>query len=215
MFPLQMVGTIEAALVYLGTAWWLLTSVKNICNTDVLPADSPWTCPSDHVFFDASVIWGLVGPKRIFGSLGLYSQINWWFLIGIVLPIPVWIATRIWPRVGWIRAINMPILIGATGNMPPATAINYTSWIFIGFIFNYVVYKRRKGWWTKYNYVLSAALDAGFAFMGVCIYFVLGLENRAINWWGVNLDNCPLATCPTQPGLGANAQLANPLCPLT
>ncbi|CAM6094354.1 unnamed protein product [Calypogeia fissa] len=200
MFAAQIVGTVEAAVVYLGTAWWLLTTIKNICNTEVLPSDSPWTCPEDHVFFDASVIWGLVGPKRIFGSQGIYKQINWWFGIGALAPIPVWIATKIWPKVGWIRAINMPILIGATGVMPPATSINFTMWVLVGFIFNYVIFHRRKAWWTRYNYVLSASLDAGLAFMGVAIYFALQLENKGITWWGENLDNCPLATCPTQPG---------------
>lgn len=204
-------GTVEAALVYLATAWWLLTTVKNICNTDLLDANSPWTCPSDHVFFDASVIWGLVGPKRIFGSAGIYKQINWWFGIGALAPVPVWILTKVFPNVGFFRAINMPILIGATGLLPPATAVNFTMWILVGFIFNYVIFHRRKAWWTKYNYVLSASLDAGLAFMAVAIYFALGLENKSINWWGVNLDNCPLATCPTQPGLGQ----PNPACPPT
>jgi OPT family oligopeptide transporter len=209
---LQIVGTLEAALVYMATAWWLLTGIKNICNTDVLPPNSPWTCPGDRVFYDASVIWGLVGPLRIFGKDGLYEAINWSFLLGAVSPIPVWLASRRWPKVGWIRAINMPILIGATGVMPPATSINYTSWILVGFIFNYVIYRRKKAWWSKYNYVLSASLDAGTAVMGVAIYFVLGLEQKNINWWGVNVDNCPLATCPTQAGLG---QPDNPNCPST
>ncbi|KHN19030.1 Oligopeptide transporter 4 [Glycine soja] len=53
---------------------------------------SPWTCPGDRAFFDASVIWGLVGPKCIFGSQGKYSAMNWFLLGGalgpaIVLPI--------------------------------------------------------------------------------------------------------------------------------
>jgi hypothetical protein len=39
-------------------AWWLLTTVAHICEKENLPEGSPWTCPGDHVFFDASVIWG-------------------------------------------------------------------------------------------------------------------------------------------------------------
>lgn len=62
-------------------------------------------------------------------------------------------------------------------------------------------FRVRKVWWMRYNYVLSAALDAGLAFMGVLLYFALQLESKSINWWGVNLDNCPLATCPTAPGI--------------
>ncbi|KAJ7522663.1 hypothetical protein O6H91_18G021500 [Diphasiastrum complanatum] len=208
MFHVQVMGTILAAFINLATAWWLLTSITNICNTDLLPANSPWTCPGDTVFFDASIIWGLIGPKRIFGSLGLYKQVNWFFLFGAVAPVPVWLLHKAFPKQTWIRYINMPIMIGATGAMPPATAVNYTSWFIVGFIFNYVIFRYYKKWWTKHNYVLSAALDAGLAFMGVMIYFTTGYENKYINWWGTNLDNCPLASCPTAPGI------IHPGCPV-
>lgn len=197
----QVVGTMLAAFINLGTAWWLLTSVENICHPELLPVNSPWTCPGDRVFFDASVIWGLIGPQRQFGNLGLYDKVNWFFLFGALAPVPFWLASRRWPEKKWILYFNMPIFIAATGIMPPATPVNFTSWFVIGFIFNYYIFKYRKGWWQRYNYVMSAALDAGLAFMGVLLYFALQLQEKSINWWGVNLDNCPLATCPTAPGV--------------
>ncbi|XP_021908185.1 oligopeptide transporter 7-like [Carica papaya] len=70
MFVAQVVGTIISALVHLGTTWWLMSTIPDICDRELLPAGSPWTCPGDHVFYDASVIWGLIGPYRIFGKLG-------------------------------------------------------------------------------------------------------------------------------------------------
>ncbi|XP_024538119.1 oligopeptide transporter 7 [Selaginella moellendorffii] len=200
MFTVQIIGTVVAALVNLGTAWWLLTSVDNICHTDKLPQGSPWTCPSDRVFFSASVIWGLIGPNRIFGSLGHYQAINWFFLVGAVAPLLVWLAAKAFPRQRWIRYVNMPILIGATGNMPPATSVNYTSWFVVGFIFNYLIFKHRKQWWTRYNYVLSAAMDAGLAFMGIFLYFATREDRIELAWWGQDVDNCPLASCPAAKG---------------
>ncbi|XP_073012342.1 oligopeptide transporter 7-like [Typha latifolia] len=201
MFMAQVVGTLIAAFVYLGTAWWLMDTIPNICNTELLSSDSPWTCPSDHVFFDASVIWGLIGPRRIFGDLGYYSAINWSFLIGAIAPLLVWLAHKAFPRQGWIRFINMPVLIGATGMMPPATAVNYTTWILVGFFSGFVVYRYRRDWWQRHNYLLSGALDAGLAFMAVLLYLCLGLENVSLNWWGNDLDGCPLASCPTAKGI--------------
>ncbi|XP_072972532.1 oligopeptide transporter 7-like [Typha angustifolia] len=201
MFMAQVVGTLIAAFVYLGTAWWLMDTIPNICNTALLSSDSPWTCPSDHVFFDASVIWGLIGPRRIFGDLGYYSAINWSFLIGAIAPLLVWLAHKAFPRQGWIRFINMPVLIGATGMMPPATAVNYTTWILVGFFSGFVVYRYRRDWWQRHNYLLSGALDAGLAFMAVLLYLCLGLENVSLNWWGNDLDGCPLASCPTAKGI--------------
>ncbi|KAL5816796.1 hypothetical protein ACOSQ3_025174 [Xanthoceras sorbifolium] len=199
MFMAQIVGTVIACFVYLGTAWWLMETIPDICETTA--SNSVWTCPSDRVFYDASVIWGLIGPRRIFGDLGTYEAINWFFLAGAIAPVLVWLAAKAFPNQEWIRLINMPVLIGATGNMPPATAVNYTTWIIMGFLSGFVVYRYRPDMWVRYNYVLSGALDAGLAFMGVLIYLCLGLENISVDWWGNDLDGCPYASCPTAKGV--------------
>nr|DAD36184.1 TPA_asm: hypothetical protein HUJ06_006824 [Nelumbo nucifera] len=201
MFMAQVVGTLIAGLVYLGTAWWLMATIPDICDTSLLPPNSPWTCPSDHVFYDASVIWGLIGPRRIFGELGTYKAINWFFLAGAISPLLVWFAHKVFPQHKWIGLINMPVLIGATSSMPPATAVNYSSWIIVGFLSGFLVYRYRQQWWQRHNYVLSGALDAGLAFMGVLLYLCLGLEGISLSWWGSDLDGCPLASCPTAKGV--------------
>ncbi|WJX26405.1 oligopeptide transporter 4, variant 2 [Trifolium repens] len=201
MFLVQFIGTMLAGTINIGVAWWLLNSIEHICHDDLLPEGSPWTCPGDRVFFDASVIWGLVGPKRIFGSKGNYSAMNWFFLGGATGPILVWLLHKAFPRQSWIPLINLPVLLGATGMMPPATALNYNAWIFFGTVFNFFVFRYRKKWWQRYNYVLSAALDTGVAFMTVLLYFSLSLENRSITWWGTDGEHCPLASCPTAKGI--------------
>ncbi|XP_031248634.1 oligopeptide transporter 4-like [Pistacia vera] len=209
MFLVQFIGTILAGTINLTVAWWLLTSIENICQDDLLPVGSPWTCPGDRVFFDASVIWGLVGPKRIFGSLGNYAAMNWFFLGGALGPVIIWLFHKAFPKQSWIPLINLPVLLGATGMMPPATAVNYNSWIIVGTIFNFFIFQYRKQWWQRYNYVLSAALDAGVAFMAVLLYFSVGLENRSLDWWGTAGEHCDLATCPTAEGIMVDGCPAN------
>ncbi|KAF7085380.1 hypothetical protein CFC21_088817 [Triticum aestivum] len=201
MFVVQFVGTIVAGTINLSVAWWLLGSVENICHIEKLSANSPWTCPNDRVFFDASVIWGLVGPRRIFGPLGNYAAINYFFLIGAASPFVVYIFHRIFPDQKWILLINLPVLINATASMPPATAVNYNSWLLVGTIFNFFVFRYRKRWWQRYNYIFSAAMDAGVAFMAVLLYFALTMQNRSIVWWGTAGEHCPLAICPTAKGV--------------
>ncbi|KAL6556231.1 OPT superfamily [Orobanche gracilis] len=191
------VGTLIAGFVYLVTAWWLMETIPSICEK----TSDVWTCPSDHVFYDASVIWGLIGPQKIFGDQGPYEMINWFFLGGAIAPLIVWLATKAYPSQEWIRLINMPVLIGACGMMPPATAVNYTTWIVVGFLSGYVVYRYMPDLWRRHNYVLSGALDAGLAFMGVTLYLCLGIENISIDWWGNDLDACPYASCPTAKGV--------------
>ncbi|KAF8030991.1 hypothetical protein BT93_D0240 [Corymbia citriodora subsp. variegata] len=203
MFVAQLVGTVLASSVYFGTAWWLLTSIENICDTSLLPEGSPWTCPGDDVFYNASIIWGVVGPLRMFTKYGIYPELNFFFLIGLLAPVPVWFLSRQFPKKKWISYINMPIIIGATQIMPPAKAVHFLTWGVVGVFFNFYIYKRYKGWWIRYNYVLSAALDAGLAFMGVLLFFALQqYDISGPDWWGLdNDDHCPLATCPTAPGI--------------
>ncbi|KAF9609027.1 hypothetical protein IFM89_012467 [Coptis chinensis] len=203
MFAVQLVGTLISSSVYFGTAWWLLESVEGICQPHLLKKGSPWTCPGDDVFYNASVIWGVVGPRRMFGDLGQYKKLNYFFLVGILAPLPVWALSRMFPKQKWIGLINMPIILGATGAMPPGRAVNYLMWGAVGFVFNFYIYRRYKRWWARHNYVLSAALDAGVAFSAILTYVTLQIRNKnGMNWWGMELDDhCHLAWCPTAPGI--------------
>lgn len=85
----------------------------------------------------------------------------------------------------------MPVIFNGTGLIPPATAINYVPWAGVGFIFQYFIRRRYFSWWTKYNYVLAAALDSGLAVSILVIFFCLQFPKNGtigatnINaWWG-------------------------------
>ncbi|KAK4852247.1 hypothetical protein QYF36_022349 [Acer negundo] len=203
MFIAQLVGTIVASTVYFCTAWWLLSSIPNICDESLLSAGSPWTCPGDTVFYHASIIWGIVGPLRMFSNQGLYPEMNWFFLVGLLAPVPVWWLSRKFPEQKWIRLIHMPIIFGATAVMPPASAVHFLSWGVVGIFFNYYIYRKYKNWWARHTYILSAALDAGIAFMAVILFFSLqSYDIFGPQWWGLESgDHCPLASCPTAPGI--------------
>uniref|UniRef100_A0A0D3DG99 Oligopeptide transporter n=1 Tax=Brassica oleracea var. oleracea TaxID=109376 RepID=A0A0D3DG99_BRAOL len=199
----NLVATMVSATVCFGTTWWLLSSVDNICVQEKLPIGSPWTCPGDQVFYNASIIWGIIGPGRMFTSKGVYSGMNWFFLIGFLAPVPVWFFARKFPEKKWIKQIHVPLIFSAASAMPRAKAVNYWSWVIVGVVFNYYIFRRYKGWWARHNYILSAGLDAGTAIMGVLIYFALQNNNISFpDWWGSeNTDHCPLAHCPTEKGI--------------
>ncbi|XP_024156239.1 oligopeptide transporter 1 [Rosa chinensis] len=205
MFVVQLAGTLIASSVQFATSWWLLHSIENICDVSKLPDGSPWTCPDDDVFYNASIIWGVVGPLRMFANKGIYPELNWFFLLGLLAPVPVWFFSKKFPNQKWIRLINMPIIIGAAQGIPPAGPVHYITYGAVAIFFNFYVYSKFKGWWARHNYILSAALDAGVAFAGVLLYFAL--QSKDIigpNWWGLdNNDHCPLARCPTAPGVVA------------
>ncbi|OVA10605.1 Oligopeptide transporter [Macleaya cordata] len=175
MFITQVLGAFISNAANLGSTWWILTTVENICDIKKLPDGSPWTCPNEHVVFSKSMIWGGVGPSRMFAGHGLYSKIYYSF-IGVILTMLVWIIVRMFPEKKWIRLINVPlILISGTG-MPLAGAAHYWSWFIVAIIFNLFIYKKYKGWWAKYNYVLSNGLNMGIALMALLASLSLNFE---------------------------------------
>jgi OPT oligopeptide transporter protein len=54
-------------------------------------------------------------------------------------------------RVEFLKYLNFPLIFTSTGNMPPATPLNYVPWVLVCFAFNYVIRRRYFGWWSKYN----------------------------------------------------------------
>lgn len=104
---------------------------------------------------------------------------------------PVRILSRIFSEKKWIKIINMPIIIVATGIMPPARAVIYTMWLTVGIFFNFVVCRRFRGWWASYTYVLSAGLDTGVGFMAKLIYLLLQIKNITYSNFHADCDSVP------------------------
>lgn len=53
--------------------------------------------------------------------------------------------------------------------------MNYLMWILVGFIFSKFIKDRFRGWWLQYNFLTSAALDAGLALCTIVIFLTLNL----------------------------------------
>ncbi|SAM03355.1 hypothetical protein [Absidia glauca] len=193
MFIFQIVGTVIASFVSLGTTNYLLNSISGICTK----AAYPWTCPNMNLFGASSVIWGLIGPGKFFASSSLYAFLPYFLLIGFLLPIPFWLLARRFPN-SWVRYISIPVVMLGPAPYPPAPTTAGTSFALVGFVFNFFVKRRYNAWWRKYNYVLSAALDSGVAIAAIVIFFAFQYSNISFpTWWGNNpdsIDQCPLAT---------------------
>ncbi|KAJ5580067.1 uncharacterized protein N7459_006052, partial [Penicillium hispanicum] len=180
-FMCQTVATVWACFVQIAVMNWTLGNIDNVCTTDQ-PAH--FTCPNGSAFFSSSIVWGVIGPKRIFGPNAIYTPIMYFWLIGAALPVAFYVVMRVFPR-SKARYLNAPVMLGAMAWLPPATPLSFSSWVIFGLIFNYWIRRRWGGWWHTYNYVTAAGLDTGLILSTIVIFFAITLPNVSVpNWWG-------------------------------
>ena len=115
---------------------------------------------------------GLIGPTRQFGTGSIYHPHLYAIVAGVFIPMPAYFWQRRYPN-SWTRYVSTPVIIAGLSAIPPATGINYSSWFLVGFIFQYLIRKKNFAWWSKFNYVLSSALDSGTVISIMVIFFML------------------------------------------
>ncbi|KAI8978283.1 OPT oligopeptide transporter [Trametes punicea] len=181
-FMVQLISTMLVGLLQVGVKEWMFSNIPDICQ----PTQKDFlTCPHNQVQYTTSAVWGLIGPSRQFGAQSIYHPQLYAVAIGAILPIPFWLWQRRWPN-NWNKYVSMPIMLNGIGLIPPATGINYSSWFLLGFIFQFLIRRRNFGWWTKFNYVLTAAFDCGTVLSLLLIFFTLQFPKGGfnLNWWG-------------------------------
>ncbi|WPH02280.1 Hypothetical protein R9X50_00513600 [Acrodontium crateriforme] len=182
MFMAQVIATIWSCLVQLGTVEWALGNIKNICTSE---AANMFNCNGIATFYNASVIWGAIGPAHLFSGTALYKNLQYFWLIGFAAPFITYGLCRAFPKVSILRKISMPLFFACMGYVPPYSAMNILAYCLVGYIFNKWIRDKYRGWWMEYNYITSAAWDIGLALCAIAIFFFLQLENVNMpNYWG-------------------------------
>ncbi|CCG81759.1 Uncharacterized oligopeptide transporter C29B12.10c [Taphrina deformans PYCC 5710] len=202
LFRVQLVATIVGSLTQVFVMNFLFANVPNICTPE---APNGLTCPIARIHFNSSIIWGLVGPGRLFGREALYHPLIYAFLFGALVPIPVYyLAKRRNKSDSVWNFVNTPVILSSMTWIPPAGGLNFGSWALVGFFSNYVLKRRRPDLWQRYNFVASAALDMSLAVAVVVGFFALvytGLLQKYGLTFGSWLyeDTCDWNGCPRLP----------------
>lgn len=187
MFMAQTIATVWACIVQVGVLEWALGgAIADICTEHQA---NKFNCPGGRVFFNASVIWGLIGPQRIFSPGSLYANLQYFWLAGILTPILFYVLARMFPRLPF-KYLSAPLIFGGSGQIPPATPLNYLAWGVVGYVFNKHIRNKYRGWWMRFNYITSAGLDVGLAICTIVIILAVNLTNTNMpSWWGVSAAN--------------------------
>ncbi|TGJ80573.1 hypothetical protein E0Z10_g8179 [Xylaria hypoxylon] len=181
MFMAQVVATTISCFIQVAVLNFALANIDGVCD---ITQPQRFTCPGGRVFFSASVVWGLIGPARVFSPGQIYSGLLTFFIIGAVTPVVIYLAAKRYPQ-SPVKYLMAPLIFGGAGNIPPATPLNYLSWGVVGYVFQFVIKKRHFRWWSRLNYLTSAGLDLGLAIGTIIIFIAFTLQNiDPPQWWG-------------------------------
>lgn len=181
-FLVQLVATGWTAIVQWAVKQFMFTHVERLCYPDQAQR---FDCPNTGLFFTSSIVWGVLGPERLFGKDSTYSSLYWGLLAGAIAPVPLWFLARRFPH-SFVKFISAPIIFNGATGIPPANGVMYTSWFAVGWLFQSVIRKRNFRWWSKYNFVTSAALDFGTVTSYILQFLLITLPSGLVvlQWWG-------------------------------
>lgn len=204
-FWCQVIATVWAVFVQIAVMNWTLGQIDGVCGNAQI---DHFTCPNGRALFSSTIVWGVIGPRRMFGDGAMYSQLNWLWLIGAGLPVLLYLLARV-VKVRFFRHFHAPVMLGAMAWLPPGTPLSYSTWALVGLVFNGWIRRRWRGWWMTYNYTTAAALDSGLILATIVVFLAITFPGVAVpRWWGnvapfETLDAVSAATLKTVPEGGA------------
>lgn len=179
-FRCQILATLVQALVVLGVANWQISNYNGICEEDQA---QNFTCPNESIYYSASVIWGVIGPRRVFD--GIYPILKWCFLIGTFIPVPFYLIHRYAsPKWQFLKRLDGLLIVLGFLNFAPYNLTYYTTAFYVSFLFMNYIRKRYVLWFQKYTYVMSSGFSAGIALSAIIIFFAVQYHPVSLNWWG-------------------------------
>jgi len=153
-------------------------------------------CPGPNTFMTASVLWGTIGPIKVFGKDGQYKWLLLGFPLGVALVVCMWGLKKLWPNSRALRQVHIVAAIAGSLQWAPysfsyawpAVPVAWFSWIFIR--------GRYLAFWSKYNFVLSASFSAGVAISAIIMLFSVQWAGISVDWWG---NTQPFKGCEETP----------------
>ncbi|KAH6991340.1 OPT oligopeptide transporter protein-domain-containing protein [Ilyonectria sp. MPI-CAGE-AT-0026] len=194
MMLAQVVATVVASFVSLGLIQYQITSIDGICDST---KQQRWICSGVATNWTSAIVWGALGPRRIFGEASLYKFVPMGLLAGALWPLPWYFARNRWPN-SFLRYCHPLIMMIGPILWAPSNFSNLWQALPVAFVAGYWVKTRYVEWWNKYNYVLSTALLSGIAFSTIIQFAAISNKNVTFpEWWGTTqyLKSCDLQDC--------------------
>lgn len=202
LFRTQILSVLIASFIQLGIMNFQMNGgIKDYCSTT---NKQKFSCPGVTTFYNASISWGVIGPKKMFN--GLYPILPYTFLIGFLLVFPCILFKWYAPK-KLSKYFQPTVVMGGMLGFAPYNLSFYTGGLYASWVFMLYIKKKYESWWSKYNYILGAGLSAGVAFSSIIIFFAVNYKGVNIDWRGNNVSYGGYEGAPTS---GLNATLDAP-----
>lgn len=152
---------------------------------------------------NAIAMGALVKDLYTFGKP--YWLVPFSIFIGLFTPLPFYFLHKVLPQGSFLSRLmaylHVPIIALYIGWLPYSVNGQWWTCVVLGFASQWWARTRRPGWFKKYNYLTSAALDGGSqVILFILSFAVFGASGNTVNfpnWWGnpaaLSVDRCKTA----------------------
>ncbi|KAJ7475997.1 OPT oligopeptide transporter protein-domain-containing protein [Mycena latifolia] len=159
-----------------------------------------WSGQQPQQYNSQAVAWGGLS-HQLFAINQRYQWVAWAYVVGLFVPVPFWVVYRFWPKLR-TDYLYTPVVCYYIGWLCVGINSSIFSYFSIAYLSQWWLRTRYPRWFTKYNYILAAALDGGTQVMVFILSFaVQGASGNAHlfpQWWGANQNGkSPICTIPS------------------
>ncbi|KAG9717964.1 OPT superfamily oligopeptide transporter, partial [Aureobasidium melanogenum] len=171
-----------------GVVKWVLSSKRDILLGIEKDPTHQWTAQHLSSSLSTSVEYVLIGPTKMFQQSS-FKPLPYGFIVGAFAPILMFTLHKLFPNSKLkFRLWNTTIFFSCVSNFYGNVSTGYTSAFIGGFIVMFWAFRYRNKLWTRYNYLMGAAFDAGYNLNLLLVFLFFG-SGKIISmpyWWGNN-----------------------------
>jgi OPT family oligopeptide transporter len=195
-FTAQIIGTLFGSVLN----FILMNSIVDNQREILLSVEGTnvWSGQQPQQYNSQAIAWGALSHE-LFAIGKRYQFVAWAYLIGFLVPVPFWIAYKLWPKLR-TDYLYTPVICYYIGWLCVGINSSILSYFVIAWVSQWWLRTRYPNWFVKYNYILAAALDGGTQVMVFILSFAVfgaaGNSHLFPQWWGANqngnYDRCVL-----------------------
>lgn len=181
VFVCQTMATVFSMCLSVAVLDWQIETFPDFCSSSQA---QHLVCRNYSFFFSASIIYGAVGPERLFTQTGaLYRYCLYGFLVGAVLPFIPWLATKQWPRSRW-RYMKISAILHGARYYPGLSLAAITPTFALALFFQGYLKRWYLNWYEKYAIVAGSGIPAGIAIFGLVYVIAFKMNGQSYDWAG-------------------------------